>query len=288
MNPVVRLRTTNAVASDITESAAAFDETPRLEVVHTREHTAGPVLQRWLDGHGSLVAVGGTDNQGWWVRWGELATYRFGSTGPVRAQPLASVDEAILHDAFLRGVLPIVLLARGCEALHASAVQRGERLVAFCGVSGRGKSTIAWQLAREGLTHVADDALVYRIANGLPVGIRLPFPVRIGDRLVHAPAGDHRGERVSAILTRVYHLVRDTTLDPVQPVFAELAPGERFRLLLAHAHPFEMGSPERSREFHENLLTLVRTADVWECRFAPDLAALPALAAAVRQHAFGD
>jgi hypothetical protein len=55
--------------------------------------------------------------------------------------------------------------------------------------------------------------------------------------------------------------------------------------LLAHAHPFDMGSDDRRRAFFENLMAFVRHVDVWECRFAPDLEALPSLAAEIQAHA---
>jgi hypothetical protein len=48
-----------------------------------------------------------------------------------------------------------------------------------------------------------------------------------------------------------------------------------------------MGGAGRQRDFLERLMTLTRTVDVWECRFAPDLGALRPLAAAIRGHAAG-
>ena len=46
-----------------------------------------------------------------------------------------------------------------------------------------------------------------------------------------------------------------------------------------------MGDEDRRRAFIENLMTLARHVEVCECRFAPDLAALPALAESLRDHA---
>ena len=91
--------------------------------------------------------------------------------------------------------------------------------------------------------------------------------------------------RVAAgALTRVYLLKRDYGLAPSTPVFARIPAVERFERLLTHAHPFEMGGAARHREFLENVLSLARTVDVWECRFAPDLTALSRFAATVRAH----
>ena len=72
---------------------------------------------------------------------------------------------------------------------------------------------------------------------------------------------------------------------PAAPPSCDVPAARRFEVLLTHAHPFEMGSEDRRRAFIENLMTLARTVDVCECRFAPDLAALPSLADSIRRHA---
>jgi hypothetical protein len=88
----------------------------------------------------------------------------------------------------------------------------------------------------------------------------------------------------SARFHRIYHLVRDPLVDPLSPVFEPVGPERRFELLLAHAHPFEMGESERRRRFVQSLMTLARGVDVWTCRFGPRLDALPAFADALADH----
>ena len=82
----------------------------------------------------------------------------------------------------------------------------------------------------------------------------------------------------------IYQLVRDSGLDPVRPAFVAVPAHARFERLLAHAHPFDMDGHARRRRFMEALLAVAGRVDVWECRFAPSLAALPALARALRAH----
>ena len=60
-------------------------------------------------------------------------------------------------------VMPLVLSARRL-CLHGSAVQGKGGAVAFVGVSGRGKSTVAAALATQGWRLVADDCLVLKTA----------------------------------------------------------------------------------------------------------------------------
>lgn len=253
----------------------------------------GEVRQEWLDHDGRLVASGGRHGDTWWMHWRGLATFWFGDAGPVRAEPVRHGLGEELHDIFVRGVVPVVLLAREFEGLHASAVLGPAGIVALCASSGTGKSTLALALASAGARHYADDTVIYRVIGNRPVAVSLPFPVRVvaAARQVVAPPLASGASTVkpteSAPFHRIYHLVRDAGLDPARPAFAVVPASRRFELLLAHAHPFDMGGSDRRRDFMERLLVLARSVEVWECRFAPDLAALPALASSIRAHAAG-
>jgi hypothetical protein len=72
-------------------------------------------------------------------------------------EPLPHVDEHVLRLYLLGPALGVLLQQRGLLVLHASAVAIGERVVAFVGESGWGKSTTAAALERRGHTVVADD-----------------------------------------------------------------------------------------------------------------------------------
>jgi hypothetical protein len=253
----------------------------------------GAVLQQWLDSEGRLIATGGRRGETWWMHWPTLATFWFAEHGSVRAEPIRNGLDADLRDSFVRGVTPVVLLARGFEALHASAIAVRQGVVALCGTSGTGKSTTALAIAAMGARHYSDDTVIYEVSDGKAFASAMPFPVR-----VDAPArqvltdpprpmrfGEPRIESRSEPLHRVYHLVRDASLSPAHPAFVPVSPARRFEVLLTHSHPFDMGGDGRRRAFIENLMTVARTVDVWECRFAPSLPDLPALAARVLQHA---
>ena len=263
---------------------------PGLEIEAHGAHSTDPpgaVAQRWLDHEGRLIATGGRTDSGWWMHWSGLATFLFDEDGPVRARPAHEGLDETIRDSFIRGVTPVVLMARGYEALHASATLHRRGLVALLGTSGTGKSTTAFALAYRGADHFADDTVIYSMEGGA-VACRLPFPVRI-----EAPAASAVGERAhpvqhrlppSARFHRIYHLVRDPAVDPLAPVLDPVPVERRFELLLAHAHPFEMGGAERGRRFIQSLMTLAREVDVWTCRFGPRLDALPGFAAALADH----
>ena len=252
----------------------------------------GAVLQQWLDHEGRLIATGGRRGDTWWMRWQTLATFWFSDSGAVRAEPIRNGLEPELRDSFVRGVIPVVLLARGYEALHASAVVVPQGVVALCGTSGTGKSTTALAIAADGASHYSDDTVVYQVVDGRPVAARLPFPVRVDDaarEVVGSARGFRFGDSAKSLATtplhRIYHLVRDPSLPVDTPRFAAIPPPARFEILLAHSHPFDMGGDDRRRTFIQHLMTVARSVDLWECRFAPSLAHLPVLARAIRQHA---
>jgi hypothetical protein len=60
----------------------------------------------------------------------------------------------------LTRVLPLVAISRGCEALHAGAVETEAGVVAVAATSGTGKSTLTAELVGRGHRLFADDVLV--------------------------------------------------------------------------------------------------------------------------------
>ena len=251
----------------------------------------GAVMQRWLDSEGRLVATGGRLRGRWWMHWRGLATFWFSEAGAVHAEAARGAGERDLRDIYVRGVVPVVMLARGFEGLHAGAIMEPAGVVGLCANSGTGKSTISLALAASGAGHFADDTLMYRIEAGRASAYRLPFPVRV-DAAARVALGEGASLAAAppalpaeAPIHRIYHLVRDAKLEPGRPEFVDVPPSRRFEVLLTHAHPFDLGDEDRRRSFIESLMTLARTVDVCECRFAPDLAALRLLAESIRGHA---
>ncbi len=275
-----------SVSADI--PALVFDHRPGVPETGA---PPGEPAQTWRDNDGRLVATGGVRGPSCWMHWPGLATFWFESAGAVTAVPLAAGRDEDIRDAFVRGVVPVVLLWRGWEALHASAVLvNADRLVAFCAVSGTGKSTLALALAACGARHFADDTVVYRLQDQQPMALRLPAPIRVDSRVQeHVALGDGRVERVppgtAAPLRRVYVLNRDETLHPEQPQLSAVPPARRFELLLTHSHPLELGPESRYRSYIGDLLDLSKTVDVWQCAFRPQLNALSVLAERVLAHA---
>ena len=97
----------------------------------------------------------------------------------------ASVDAAEVLDAYYGTALPLVLQAtRGVEVLHAGGVLATprNRVIAVCGTSESGKSTIAYGLAARGHRQWADDAVAFRVDDeGGLTTVGLPFTVKLRD-----------------------------------------------------------------------------------------------------------
>jgi len=174
-----------------------------------------------------------------WITVPGLAAYRFGERGDVSACRDGGNDEA-LEDTWFRSVLPLVLQARGTQVLHASAVLTPRGVLALCGMSTSGKSTLAWALERRGHDVVADDALAFTIHDGRAAAHAVPHRLRLradvlerygvpqDNALREPPAGPHRLAAV-AVLERGARLER-IPLDSAEAVVA----------LLPHAYCFTL------------------------------------------------
>jgi hypothetical protein len=251
-----------------------------------------PILQEWLDVEGRLVATGGAEAGGWWMHWPNLGTFHFGARGPVAVDTCPGARREDLEDSFIRGVLPVALLGREFEALHASAVLMPSGVFALCARSGIGKSSLARGIACARGVQWADDTVVFRVDADGPSCISLPFAPRVDAAASGAlglldaavSAAERPAPHETAALRRVYFLCRDPQLDPAEPSMTPLAPATAFERLLAHAHPFDLAGADRRRRMIERLLETARTVTMFELRFAPSLSFLPSLVTRVCEH----
>lgn len=246
-------------------------------------------LQEWRDVDGHLVARGGKFHGRWFMDWPGLGAFVFGPAGHVDAHPLRGVEAALVRDIFVRGVLPTVMLGRGLECVHASAVISAGQVIAFSGESGVGKSTLALALAARGFEHWADDTVLLADAPDLPLSVSMPFPARVDESGRGAISLDPARYRktvpeVTAPLARIYLPTRDTSLPASALSIVRVPPHVAFERVLPLVHPFELDGTTRDRRTVEHWLSFMRQVPVWELRFAPSLAALPDLAQQVAQH----
>jgi hypothetical protein len=242
------------------------------------------------DGGGVPCAFGWRHDGGIWVEVPGVASFRLPDGGTaLTAFPAEAADREAVLDAYYGAALPLVVqAARGLEVLHASGVlvAAKDRVAAFCGISGSGKSTVAYGLAARGHLHWGDDALAFRVdpvqgatAVGLPFTVKLRkssaahFGVSCGrvdvvDELQWKPA------QLGAVF-----LLRPTDLEQSgEPVLVErLSSGEALHALLPNAYRFRPQTDERRRETMRSYLELVASVPIFGVRFPRGLARLPGL-----------
>ncbi len=97
---------------------------------------------------------------GYLLRFPGLADFTLSSDGQeVAAYPVPGVSKQTIDHLYLNQVLPLALGRQFKLVLHASAVEIGQEAVAFLGVSGRGKSTLAASFSTSGFRFLTDDGL---------------------------------------------------------------------------------------------------------------------------------
>jgi hypothetical protein len=85
---------------------------------------------------------------------------------------------------YLRALAPKIMFIRGVSVLHASACAANEKLVAFAGMSGAGKTTTVRAFVEAGARPISEDLVV------LKPGAPLPSVILDGEARVHAWARD--------------------------------------------------------------------------------------------------
>jgi hypothetical protein len=95
--------------------------------------------------------------------WDEVAAYQAQNGNEIIIDPAPSVPESSIRIPLLAAVLFSVLYQRGVFVLHASAVNIHGSVVAFLGLKGQGKSTMAATLYGRGHSLVSDDMLAVQI-----------------------------------------------------------------------------------------------------------------------------
>jgi hypothetical protein len=245
--------------------------------------SAGPVpspseadgrVQVWRE-QGEVCAYGYAAGEARWMHVPDLATFRLGSE--VVAFPLPSVEADAIRDAFERNVLPMALQALGGEALHGSGVVGAGGVVALCGESGTGKSTLAYALSTHGYPPWADDAVAFESGEAGVVAVPLPFRLTLDAEsaamVARAPAAE-RARPSSSLLATVAVLRRD----PGRPLSVRRLRGaDALAAALEQGYCFDPDDAERNRKMVEAYLELAARVPVVEVRFDPGWARFEAL-----------
>lgn len=238
----------------------------------------------WRYGDGTECGRSFVDGVNRLLEWDDLGLFRFTTASPlVEAWPHPGLADGAVAGAFAREIAPIVLQAKGCEALHASAVAGAHGAIAFCGVSGSGKSTLAYAMRGESHRQIADDHLVFTVDSDTVTTWRTPFTPSL-----RPPSAAYFGSPAIADadaadwspLASVAILVPDATLSSPFTV-DRIPPARAFSELLPHAHCFDPGDPHEVERLTEHYLTLVGRIPVHRVSYRPCFDALPDLVRAM-------
>ena len=254
---------------------------------------ADPAVHIHRNQDGSIWAYSYASGHEQWMHLPGIASFRFGSRdGEAVVIPevrTPAVRAAVIEDAYQRAVLPMALQAHGREVIHASAVIMPQGVVALCGRSRTGKSTLAYGLHRRGHRVWADDALVFDASSESVDAI--PYPHRLRIREEAAEYFDLRelrrqdttswtaleqAQAEPAPLVCLFLLERETqSSDSIETT--RLSSAQAFASVISHAYLFRLLNPERKRRMLRQYLALATQVPVFRMRFRATLDQLPAM-----------
>jgi len=95
------------------------------------------------------------------LRFNELADFFIGGGGrEIAYLSKPGTPQETINHLLLDQVIPLVINLKGFEALHVSAILTSRGVVAFAGLTGWGKSTLAGSFLSKGYPLLSDDCLV--------------------------------------------------------------------------------------------------------------------------------
>jgi hypothetical protein len=218
-----------------------------------------------LDVAGSAVADGWREGDDVLVHVRAVASYRFrGATGDVVAVAESGVDDDDVLYAYRSTALPVLMQATSrWEVFHASAVATEVGVIALCGVSEAGKTTLGCGLARRGHVLWADDAVAFRrVAGGIETSA-LEFDVGLREASLEHFRGQPDDVRRASSSERS-PLVGLVIVEPCErePFVEELSPSDALLALLPNAYRFRPPAADRERRMLKAYLDLVALVPV--------------------------
>jgi hypothetical protein len=234
------------------------------------------------DPDGIPVAYGWTEGQHHWLQVPEIGTFHFSAGSQhVIATPAPEASIPSVEHAFRSVALPLVLHISGFEALHGSAVTAAGGVVAFCALSGTGKSTLAYGLGQRGYSLWGDDAVVFETRpEGGVVAHAIPFTAGLrGEALAFFDASNGSAKPLAAPGSpqhlRAVLLLERTEGGNGALEIVRLSPGDALAALVPHAHGFNLGDYARKRRTLQTYLALAAQVPVIEVGFRPGFERFP-------------
>jgi hypothetical protein len=228
-----------------------------------------------------------------WLHLPGLASFCFTDTREaVRVIVQSPPQYALIHDTYLRSILPLALQAWGTEVLHASAVHTSRGIVALCAVSGTGKSTLAAGLSQRGYRVWADDAVAVVTVEERVMALPFPFILRLrpdaaaffctgrfglSPGLVHASAVEEQRESQPLVALGILDRIQEGNDEGAAVEILRMLPAQAFPTVLAHAYCFSLRDTQRKQRMVQQYLNLVARVPTYSVRFRSGLEHLAAI-----------
>jgi len=221
------------------------------------------------DADGVVCALGWWSGDEGWVDVPDTARFRFvPGEANLLAVPAPGADQESILDSFFGTALPIALQATSDhEVVHGSAVLTPRGVIAYCGFSGVGKTTVAHALAARGFELWADDAVAMRIdPSGQARSTSLPFTANLrpesrsflGEGTVVATAEPWQTASLAALV-----LLEPSDERPGVRITRESSPARALHSLLPNAYRFVPRTAGERRETVAAYLELASQVPVY-------------------------
>lgn len=199
--------------------------------------------------------------------------------------------------------MPLAMLMhqRGHLILHASAVAMGDRVVAFLGHSGQGKSTTAGSLHQRGHSLITDDILALDLSSRQPIMVLPSYPqMRLLPASVQSlgsspdslprifPTGDKRSRQLETgfhgtpLPLRGIYVLTDGDRHQITPMSASQA----FLAVTEQSYPPQslLQATHTATQKFQQTTTLVQQVPVYRLERPRNLEALTTLAQFIEHH----
>lgn len=216
-----------------------------------------------------------------YLRFAGIGVIRVSHGREIVAEVAAGVVDGTIELFILGPALGILLHQRGLLVLHGSAVVLNEGVVAFLGMSGWGKSTMAGTLGKRGHVVFADDFVGVSFVHGRPVAFpgfpclklgldaadTLGYPAHSSQPLL--PQDERREFSVEGAspwvprpLERIYVLAKGDV-----PVIEHLKPQDAVVELIRHSYAVPcLKESSSSAEHLRNCASLVNAVPIYTLR----------------------